>query len=222
MRYLGPNQADLANILTLNRAFIAWQRSKPRDNAAENGLSAPNGERLAALSFEQRERLARAPFLLMSLAEGDEIRWQPLFAERQTRDLLHRGQPADETASRLIAAGLGFVWHLSQHNPHAVRLLTGASLAWCEQLAACTLMDLFAQTLDDQTLLAPRMAGNLDLWGRLLTAGVSNRRQLRRATRVAALQILLTQSPARPYRALAAAACKMPPARTRTSGKPDH
>jgi hypothetical protein len=200
MRYLGPDQADLANILTLNRAFIAWQRSKPRDNAAENGLSAPNGERLAALSFEQRERLARAPFLLMSLAEGDEIRWQPLFAERQTRDLLHRGQP----------------------NPHAVRLLTGASLAWCEQLAACTLMDLFAQTLDDQTLLAPRMAGNLDLWGRLLTAGVSNRRQLRRATRVAALQILLTQSPARPYRALAAAACKMPPARTRTSGKPDH
>lgn len=220
MHYQGPGQADLANVLTLNRAFIAWQRARPLESTMESGLSQLNCERLAALSFEQREHLARAPFLLMSIAEDDDVRWQALFAEQQTRDLLQCGQSDDEAASRLIAAGLGFLWQLSQHNPHAVRLVTGASLAWCEQLAGCTLVDLFARALEDQTLLAPRMAGNAELWGKLLSAGVSPRRQLRRATRMAALQTLLTRSPMRPYRALAAAACRIPPARTRTSGKP--
>ena len=220
MHYQGPDQADLANVLTLNRAFVAWQRARPLDSAVESGLSRPNCERLAALSLEQRERLARAPFLLMSIAEEDEVRWQPLFAEQRTRDLLQCGQTTDEAASRLIAAVLGFLWQLSQHNPHAVRLVTGASLAWCEQLAGCTLMDLFARALEDQSLLAPRMAENDELWGKLLTAGVSRRRQLRRATRMAALQTLLTRSPVRPYRALAAAACRIPQARTRTSGRP--
>ena len=219
MHYQGPDQADLANVLTLNRAFIAWQRARPLDSTGESGLSRKNREQLVALSFEQRERLAQAPFLLMSISEQDEVRWQPLFAEQQTRDLLQYGQSVDEAASRLIAAGLGFLWQLSQHNPHAVRLVTGASLTWCEQLAGCTLMDLFARALEDPSLLAPRMAQNADLWDKRLTAGVSRRRQLRRATRMAALQTLLTHSPMRPHRALAAAACRIPPARTRTSGK---
>ena len=117
MHYQGPDQADLANVLTLNRAFIAWQRARPLDAAADGGLSRTSCERLSALSFEQREFLARAPFLLMSIAEEDEIRWQSLFAEQQTRDLLQCGESDDEAASRLIAAGLGFLWQLSQHNP---------------------------------------------------------------------------------------------------------
>ena len=37
------------------------------------------------------------------------------------------------------------------------------------------------------------------------------------AARVAAMQTMLTQGSARPYLPLAAAACKMPPVRTRTS-----
>ena len=80
-------------------------------------------------------------------------------------------------------------------------------------------MDLFTRTLEDQTLLAPRMAGEAGLWDKLLTAGVSNRRHLRLAARVGALQTVLTNAPVRPYRALAAAASRMPTARTRRSGK---
>ena len=219
MHYQGPQTADLANVLALNRAFIAWQRAATRESAPERGLPPEARARVAALSGEQRERLARMPFLLMSFAEDDAARWQSLFAEQQTRDLLQCVQPRDETVSRLVASGLGFLWQLSQRNPYAVRLVSGASLSWCEQLATCTLMDLFSRALEDQALLAPRMADRPDLWHKLLTAGVSSRRHLRRAARVAALQTVLTQSPLRAYRPLAAAACKMPPPRTRRSGK---
>ena len=219
MHYHGPDKADLANVLTLNKAFIAWQRAGSPEDTTGRCLPAEVRARFAALSCEQRDRLARMPFLLMSLAEDDEARWQSFFAEQQTRDLLQCVHRRDEAASRLIAAGLGFLWQLSQRNPYAVRLVSGASLPWCEKLASCTLMDLFSRALEDQALLAPRMADKPDLWHKLLTVGVSNRRHLRRAARVAALQTLLTQGPARTYRPLAAAACKMPAPRTRRSGK---
>lgn len=219
MQYHGPDRAVLTNVFVLNTAFIAWQRTRPIEPSRDNDMPPESRARLAALSPEQRERLARAPFLLMSLAEDDEVRWQSLFAERQTRDLLHCAQIRDEAATRLTAAGLGFLWQLVQRNPYAARLVSGASLAWCEQLAACTLMDLYTRVLEEQSLLAPRMAGKAGVWEKLLTAGVSNRRQLRRAARVAALQTVLTSAPLRPYGALAAAACKMPPPRIRRSAK---
>ena len=218
MHYNGPDRADLANVLTLNRAFIAWLRARTQENCPADGLWPETRARFIGLSCEQRERLARMPFLLMSLAEDDETRWQSLFAEQKTRDLLHCVQVRDDDASRLIAAGLGFLWQLAQRNPYAVRLVSGAGLRWCEQLASCTLMDLFARTLEDLALLGPRMPDKVELWHKLLTAGVSNRRDLRRAARVAALQIVLTQNPPQSYRSLAAAACKMPLPRTRRSG----
>ncbi|HSM31527.1 MAG TPA: hypothetical protein VK854_12585 [Woeseiaceae bacterium] len=219
MHYQGPDRADLTNVFALNMAFIAWQRTRPPETGHDSGMDPETCRRFAALGCEQRERLARVPFLLMSLAEDDEARWQSLFAEQQTRDLLRSVRIRDEAAVRLTAAALGFLWQLAQRNPYAARLVSGASLAWCEQLAACTLMDLYARALEDPTLLAPRMAGNAGLWNKLLTAGVSNRRHLRLAARVAALQTVLTDAPVRPCRGLAAAACKMPAARTRTSGK---
>jgi hypothetical protein len=219
MHYDGPDRTDLANVFMLNRAFIAWQTAMSPETRAAGDLPPETRARFEALSGEQRERLARTPFLLMSFAEDDAGRWQFLFAEQRTRDLLRCVRVRDEAASTLIAAGLGFLWQLALRNPYAVRLVSGASLSWCEQLAACTLVELFARALEDQTLLAPRMAGKVDLWEKLLTAGVSNRRHLRRAARMAALQTVLTRGSARHYRPLAAAACKMPPARIRRSGK---
>jgi hypothetical protein len=219
MQYHGPDRADLTNVFVLNKAFITWQRTRPPANARDSGMSPETCARFAALSGEQRERLARTPFLLMSLAEDDEVRWQSLFAKQPTRDLLRCVQIRDDAASQLTAAGLGFLWQLAQRNPYAARLVSGASMSWCEQIATCTLMDLFARALEDQTLLALRMAGKAALWDKLLTAGVSNRRHLRLAARVAALQTVLTDAPVRPDRALAAAVRKMPPVRIRTSGK---
>jgi hypothetical protein len=220
MQYQCPGPADLENVFVLNRAFIAWQRSMSRKQAPESGPGPGIPARLDALDGAQRERLARTPFLLMSLAEDDELRWQSLFNEQRTRDLLQCMQPRDEAASKIIAAGLGFLWQLSQRNAYAARLVSGASMDWCEQLSACTLMDLIARALEDQALLAPRMADRRDLWDRLLTAGVSTRRQVRLAARAATLQAVLIQSPSRPFRPLAAAACKTPPARARGSRRP--
>jgi hypothetical protein len=219
MQYQGPDRADFTNVFVLNKGFINWQRTRPAENARDSGMSPETCARFAALSGEQRERLARTPFLLMSLAEHDEVRWQSLFAKQPTRDLLRCVHIRDDTASQLTAAALGFLWQLAQRNPYAARLVSGASLGWCEQLATCTLMDLFARALEDQTLLALRMAGKVGLWDKLLTAGVSNRRHLRLAARVAALQTLLTDASLRPDRTLAAAARKMPPVRIRTSEK---
>jgi hypothetical protein len=217
MVYHGPDQTDLANVFVLNRVFIDWQRTRSREESPQRSLAPEICTRLRALNCEQRERLARTPFLLMSLAEDDDARWQSMFTDRMTRDLLQSVEVPDEVASRLAAATLGFLWHLAQRNPYAARLVSGASLNWCEQLCACTLMDLYGRALEDQALLAPRMADKTDLWNRLLTAGVSNRRHVRLAARVAAMQTMLTQGSARPYRTLAAAACKMPPVRTRIS-----
>lgn len=218
MHYHGPDPADLANVFVLNSAFIAWQRARPPEEHRGRALPPEIRARLGALSGRQRERLGRSPFLLMSFAEDDEARWQSLFAEQRTRDLLECLQLRDDAASALVAAGLGFLWQLAQRNPYAVRLLSGASLSWCEQLSACTLMDLYSRALEDPMLLAPRMVDKPDIWNRLLTAGVSNRRDARRAARVSALQTMLTQRPLRQYRPLAAAACRLPPVKTRSSG----
>jgi hypothetical protein len=78
-------------------------------------------------------------------------------------------------------------------------------------------MNLLSRALEDQALLAPRMADEPDIWNRLLAAGVSNRRDTRHAARVSALQTLLTRRPLRHSRPLAAAACRMPPVKTRRS-----
>ena len=219
MQYHGPDPADLANVFVLNNAFIAWQRTRPPEESRERDLPPEIRARFDALNCEQRVRLGRTPFLLMSLAEGDDVRWQALFAERQTRDLLECLRIRDDEASGLIAAGLGFLWQLAQRNPYAARLVSGASLSWCEQLSACTLMDLYSRALEDSTLLAPRMADQPDIWNRLLTAGVSNRRHARHAARVSALQTMLTRRPLHRNRSLPAAACKLPPVKTRTSGR---
>ena len=220
MHFPGPDNADLANVYALNRAFIAWQRAHRREAGGRGEWPAAMPIRLGALSCEQRERLARTPFLLLSLAEDDGARWRSVFAGQQACDLLQSGQPPDDAASRLIAGALGFLWQLSRRNPYAARLLTGASLDWCEQLATCTLMELLDCTLEDPTLIAPRMANNAELWNKLLSAGVSNRRHLRRAARLAALQTVLTQRPLRRGRPLAAAACSMPSVPNRRSAKP--
>src|SRR5210317_273799 len=114
MHYHGPDRADLANVFVLNSAFIAWQRTRPLESARDSGGLPGICERLAALNLAQRERLARTPFLLMSLAEDDEARWQSFFTEQQTRDLLQCVQVRDEAAARLTAAALGFLWQLAQ------------------------------------------------------------------------------------------------------------
>jgi hypothetical protein len=210
MEYQGPEPADLANVCALNIAFLDWLRVRGNSGAATHSRTLEILAGLASMSHCQLERLARAPFLLMSFREHDENQWRSLFAAAPNTDLFHSLETPDEEASRLITAGLGFLWQLSKRNPYAARLVSGAGLDWCEQLADCTLVELFTRALSGQSLLEPRMIGNQELWQKLLNAGVSAKKDVRRAARISALQSVLTQSSAGSYRHLAAAACTMP------------
>ncbi len=220
MEYQGPEPADLANVNALNRAFLDWLRVTGPAESLQSALPPDIRVALAGLDRRQLERLARVPFLLLSLREYDDTRWRSLFADRRSMDLLRPLQPANEEAARLITAGLGFLWQLAKRNPYAARLVSGASLNWCEQLADCTLMELYMRVADENSLLEPRMTSSQELWHKLLTAGVSAKRDVRIAARVSALQTVLTRGPAMAYRQLATAACAMPAASMRVAERP--
>lgn len=210
MEYQGPEPADLANVCALNIAFLEWLRVRGDSGVATHSRTPEILAVLAGMNRSQLERLARAPFLLMSFRESDESQWRALFAGKPDTDLFHSLEMPGEESARLITAGLGFLWQLSKRNPYAARLVSGAGLSWCEQLADCTLVALFDRAVSGRSLLEPRMVENEGLWRKLLNAGVSAKRDVRRAARVSALQTVLTQSSTGTYRHLAAAACTMP------------
>lgn len=219
MEYQGPEPADLANVCALNISYLDWLRGRGNVGTAGVSMTPEIGAALAGMSRLQLERLSRVPFLLMSFREYDEGHWRSLFAASPAADLFDAMQVPDEDATRLISAGLGFLWQLSKRNPYAARLVSGASLSWCEQLSACTLVDLFSRVVMDYRLLEPTQFDNADLWQKLLNAAVSARKDVRMAARVSALQAVLTRSATGSYRHLAAAACNMPAAAVRVSNR---
>ncbi|MBT8098373.1 MAG: hypothetical protein KJO82_01415, partial [Gammaproteobacteria bacterium] len=86
----------------------------------------------------------------------------------------------------------------------------GASLAWCERLAECTLVDVLQFAAAETGLLRWRLAGETAFWQRMLVAGTSEEKAIRRAARLCSLQTLLTAYQADRFRQLPAAACSMP------------
>ena len=152
MDYQGPDPADLANVYALNTAFLDWLvagRMKAEMPPEAHAL-------LSRMDRSRLDRLARAPFLLLSLCEYDDALWGRLFSDQHGMSLLAAMQPADEDGMRLTTAALGFLWQLAMRNPYAARLVSGASLNWCEQLAACTLMDVVARVAEEPVFLEPR------------------------------------------------------------------
>lgn len=204
MDYQGLGPADLENVYALNTAFLDWLTDGDRAAA----LPAAAARLFAGLDRHQRERLARAPFLLLSLREYDRDTWRALFVPQQNMNLLSQMQKPDNAGSRLTIAALGFLWQLASRNPYAARFVSGAGPGWCEQLAACTLMELIGRVTGEPLLLEPRMNGDNELWNKLLTSVVSSKRDVRVAARVSALQTVLTGTTRE--RRLAAAACKLP------------
>ena len=213
MEYQGPEPADLANVHALNCTFIDWLRSGNRDPGLPAGASAL----LLGLDRRQREHLADTPFLLLSVREYDDSLWSGLFAQKPGMSLLRHMQSADEEGERLTAAMIGFLWQLALRNPYAARLVSGASLSWCEQLAACTLIDIVTRVAEEPVFPEARMKDNPDLWNKLLTSGVSAKRDVRLAARVSCLQTVLTGCSSVTYRRLASAACKLPRTRMRVA-----
>ena len=154
----------------------------------------------------QLERLSTTPFMLMSLRERDVDYWQTVLSEDANRDLFDGASP-EPGEEQLVTGGIAFLWQLARRNPYSARLLSGATIRWCEELADRTLLQILQRTRSRNDLLQPRFASNDEFWSRLLGPGLSSVAKVRNAAHLAALQTMLTNDPAVQYRPVKAAAC---------------
>jgi len=206
MDYSGPECSDLNDVQTINLAFLTF-------------LGRTDGERLrsllphqlqpavSALSRRQLERLAAAPFLLLSLNEANDDYWRSAPRGHPIRDLFAPAHNVADPLCRIATAAVSFLWQLARRNPYAARITCGASIAWCEQLAAQTLLQVLEVAADDCHMLLPRRADDKIFWHRLLGAGVSSEASIRRAAHMSALQTVLLPVAAAPARRVRSAAC---------------
>ena len=201
MDYAGPTTDDMANINALNQSFLAAVADSSADAF---GLAA-----IRRMSAAERARLASAPFLLFSLREQDDDYWRQLLSEDPQLDLIDSNQCPDTQIRQLQVAGLGFLWQLARRNPYTARLVCGASVAWCEQLARLTLVGLLRRVGQRGDLLQLRLADNDIVWRRLLEHAGHSSYSARRAACHSALQAMLTHRSAPPRSRLPAAACAM-------------
>jgi len=219
MPFSGPQKAEFNNVRSLNQAFLNRLRTSPDAQMLLQAFSPKLRPLVAGLTDMQLRRLAETPFLLLSLREQDDDYWSVLFADDPTGDLfaVNSGGGHDR---HLVAATLGFLWQLAQHNPYAVRLVSGATINWCDRLANSTLLRLLQRTADRTDLLRPRHSENLDFWRKLLGPGLSSEPGIRTAAHLSALQSMLTINRVAQYRDVRAAACRARLPALRVAEKP--
>jgi len=150
-------------------------------------------KRCRNLTGLQRERLATSPFLLFSFHEHDGEFWARLFDAGPNGQLFESPGDGNRDWSRLLDTTLGFVWQLARDNTYAARVICGASLYWCEQLADRPLLEIVAAAARPD-LLTLRSQDDELLWRKLLFSGVAGEASIREAAHLSALQRLLTEN----------------------------
>jgi len=206
MDYSGPEPADFANVTSLNHAFLLQLREPASGQSLRRKMTVRARPIIRDLTDLQLKRLSATPFLLMSLRERDIDYWQTLFGKDANRDMFDCASVEPQT-EQLAAAGVAFLWQLARRNPYSARLLSGATMRWCEELADRTLLRLLQHTSGRDDLLQPRFADNDEFWSKLLGPGLSSEAHVCNAAHLAALQSILTENPAAQYRPMKAAAC---------------
>lgn len=219
MDYRGPASADYANVRSLNRSFLCILRASGPGAAQREALPSTIEPQLVGLTDLQIERLSACPFLLPSFREGDVDYWRHLLADEPTGDLL--AEPPGDGLGRILTAGIAFLWQLARRNPFAVRLVAGASVTWCEQLAAANLVDLLHNAARRGDLLSPRFAGQAEPWSKLLGPGIGSGSAVRSAAHLSVLQSMLTAATPTGQRQLRAAACRSPAPALGIADRPD-
>lgn len=204
MEYEGLTRDDLLNVSALNRAWLEANREQ-----------AQAGGRLTAA---QLKRLAATPFLLFSFREQDKPWWESLLGEGQQQGLLDSRPPVSGAMLALQSAGLAFLWDLARRNPYVARVVSGASLHWCEQVAAATLVRVQTCATSGR-MIESRFDNGSPLHRRLLRLGSSASSETRIFAQIAALQAILTGVDALPGQGVSAAACRMPKPATRIADK---
>ena len=195
MEYEGLTKDDLANVRALNRAWL--------------GLGPEELKGLPRLSGQRLERLASAPFLLFSFREHDDQRWQSLLDDGPQQDLLEERPIRASELIGLQSAGLAFLWALARRNPYVARLVSGAPLSWCEQIASGTLVQVLNCGARSQ-IIESRFDNATALHRRLWRCGGSAPQELRVFAQIGALHAMLTSRELVPRRRMPAAACRIP------------
>ena len=217
MDFQPPDSADLANVYSLNRAFLDLLASAAGHEDDRERGSAAYSQVIRELDQRHRLRLAETPFLLFSLAEDDLARWRPVFDSNYEFDLFDTPDRPAVSESRIVQAALGFLWQLAKKRPYSARVVSGATYFWCERLSLCTLVDLFDFASTEPHLLRMRLAENAAFWRKLLTGGTSDDASVRSAAKLSALQSVLTTIDDTSRERLPAAACSMPAPSTRVA-----
>lgn len=192
MEYQALIEDDVINVRALNRA---WLRT-----------GADGADLFAVLDDSRRKRLADAPFLLFTLQENDTKLWSALLTDRPQRELFAESPGPGQR--ELQVACLAWLWELARRNPYVARIVAGASLPWCERVAAYPLVRLLRNAADAD-LVRPRFRVDSALHRRLLLRGGSALRAARSAAQLATMQAMLTTAESASYRRLPAAACRL-------------
>jgi len=206
MAFDGPAPVDYRNVSALNSAYLTLLQANRRARRSLAQLSSPLSRRITSLTRHQVDRLSAAPFLLLSFRERDDRLWSQILSAESGRDLFTR--PVADDVDRLQSAGLGFVWQLARQNPYTLRLICGASLHWCEEIAERTFFGLLAAVAPHSDLLELRRGNDDELWMKLLDNGVRRDTDIRTSAHVSALQTILTRPADSAPRSWAVAACK--------------
>ena len=206
MPFDGPTPVDYRNVCALNRAYLSLLQASRRARRGLLKLSSPQCRRMTSLTRHQVDRLSATPFLLLSLRERDDKLWAQILSDEREPDLFTR--PVADDLDRLQSAALGFVWQIARQNPYTLRLICGATLHWCEQIAERTFFGLLAAVAPYPDLLELRRANDDELWSKLLGDGVCRETEVRTAAHVSALQTVLTRPATSEPQTWAVAACK--------------
>jgi hypothetical protein len=147
--------------------------------------------------------------LLFSLREDDVAWWAGVLADQRQGDLMAAAEHESPELSRIQAAAISFLWQLARRNPYAARIISGATISWCDKITSLPLVTLLNRIGGRDDLMISRLDKSVALGERLLGNGISSRHQVRRSSQLTVLQTLLTRSEGDNYTQLPAAACSM-------------
>lgn len=186
--YPGPTPDDYLNVVALNTAFVC----------TTSNLKGP-----------QRGRLAAAPFLLFSLRENDAEWWAEILSDPCKTDMLAVSVAPEPHVLQLQTAAVGFLWQLARRNPYAARIISGATVSWCENIGDLPLVTLLDRIAGRDDLMTSRIESPVPHGGRLLGNGTSSRSRVRRSSQLTVLQSLLARTGLDGYAQVPAAACSL-------------
>ncbi len=184
MTYPGLNQVELDEIQRLNVLYLmALQHAGGPLEPLRPMLGEASLAWLRRCSTASVELLAAVPYLLFRV---DTL--TPHRAAPRNRDMFLSKDPE---AFELLTLALAFVHQLARRDRFALRVITGASEAWCGWLQDVSFVRLAESARQSDVLLLPILVNHREFWPGLITSVRKNLLAQRDAIVATGLQHLL-------------------------------